>query len=444
MAQEPLDLYYDEIDLREYLRTLFKYKGPILALTVVAALLAFLISLLLPPTYQATAGVALVGSRVRVTFDPRIQTEEARIDIKARRQALVNLALSGDVIDEVIRRLGDRLNGDVTPEQLRRRVKAAEAGDFIRITVTWPRDPQLAADLANAWAEVYVQHANRLYGAPAEDLEQIQVQKDQAWEEYRQAQEALEAFLAESEIEALQLRIQELEAMVQALEGQRKEEFQFYYDRMLALEELRVQLEALRDQVAAGTDSPAGSAGDALAVLRARAQALGVDGQPALELRLEGLADLSGSVQARTADLDALLAQVEAAREAAAEQVKDLSGAPLEPGASLYGYEGVQELQQLRARLEAEQARQRELKQVRDRAWETYKALANKAEEVKIAARTAGAEVKVASRALVPREPASPKKLLNAALAGALGLLLGVFGAFFVEYWRQEGDERSA
>jgi hypothetical protein len=42
----------------------------------------------------------------------------------------------------------------------------------------------------------------------------------------------------------------------------------------------------------------------------------------------------------------------------------------------------------------------------------------------------------VLSRAAVPEEPASPRRLLNTVVAGALGLMVGVFGAFFIEYWR--------
>jgi uncharacterized protein involved in exopolysaccharide biosynthesis len=40
------------------------------------------------------------------------------------------------------------------------------------------------------------------------------------------------------------------------------------------------------------------------------------------------------------------------------------------------------------------------------------------------------------SRAVAPEEPVSPRKLLNTAVAGTLGLVLSTMGAFAVEWWR--------
>ena len=40
------------------------------------------------------------------------------------------------------------------------------------------------------------------------------------------------------------------------------------------------------------------------------------------------------------------------------------------------------------------------------------------------------------SRASASEEPASPRKLLNTAVAGTLGLMLSTMGAFAAEWWR--------
>jgi hypothetical protein len=40
--------------------------------------------------------------------------------------------------------------------------------------------------------------------------------------------------------------------------------------------------------------------------------------------------------------------------------------------------------------------------------------------------------------AAVSQESASLRYLPNTGVAGALGLMVGVFGDFFIEYWRQE------
>jgi len=58
-------------------------------------------------------------------------------------------------------------------------------------------------------------------------------------------------------------------------------------------------------------------------------------------------------------------------------------------------------------------------------------------DEARIAAQDESGEVRLASYAAVPSRPVGPRKLLNTAVAGVLGLFVGVFGAFAVEYWRQ-------
>jgi hypothetical protein len=78
----------------------------------------------------------------------------------------------------------------------------------------------------------------------------------------------------------------------------------------------------------------------------------------------------------------------------------------------------------------------------RDLAKETYTALARKVEETRIAVQGAQSTARLGSRAAVPEKPASPRKLLNTAVAGALGLMLSVFGAFGVEWWRSGTEEQ--
>jgi hypothetical protein len=63
-------------------------------------------------------------------------------------------------------------------------------------------------------------------------------------------------------------------------------------------------------------------------------------------------------------------------------------------------------------------------------------------EETRIAVQGAQSTARLGSRAAVPEKPASPRKLLNTAVAGALGLMLSVFGAFGVEWWRSGTEEQ--
>jgi uncharacterized protein involved in exopolysaccharide biosynthesis len=75
-----------------------------------------------------------------------------------------------------------------------------------------------------------------------------------------------------------------------------------------------------------------------------------------------------------------------------------------------------------------------DLTQDRDLAWQAYNNLLSKEQELKIATASEGTEVRFASQALPPRGPVSPKKSMNTAVGLALGLMLGVFGAFLFDY----------
>ena len=95
----------------------------------------------------------------------------------------------------------------------------------------------------------------------------------------------------------------------------------------------------------------------------------------------------------------------------------------------------------LQQQLQEAQAEEDCLSRARNVAQETQVTLAHKVEEARIAAEDATGDVRLISQAAVPEEPVAPRKLLNTAVAGALGLMVGVFGAFAVEWWR--GDEET-
>jgi hypothetical protein len=96
--------------------------------------------------------------------------------------------------------------------------------------------------------------------------------------------------------------------------------------------------------------------------------------------------------------------------------------------------------------LQAEISRLNQLKtdrqQDRDLTWQAYNNLLSKEQELKIASASEGTEVRFASPALPPREPVSPRKMVNTAVGLALGLMLGVFGAFLLDYVEVESNPR--
>jgi uncharacterized protein involved in exopolysaccharide biosynthesis len=97
-----------------------------------------------------------------------------------------------------------------------------------------------------------------------------------------------------------------------------------------------------------------------------------------------------------------------------------------------------EEIATIQAQQEEEMARERELTAARDLAWETHQTVARKVAETGVAEELSGSEVRMATQALPPDRPVSPSRPKNTAIAGGLGLLVGLVGALVVAFSRQE------
>ncbi|NLM44839.1 MAG: capsular biosynthesis protein, partial [Clostridiales bacterium] len=53
------------------------------------------------------------------------------------------------------------------------------------------------------------------------------------------------------------------------------------------------------------------------------------------------------------------------------------------------------------------------------------------------------ANIMIVSPAIVPDIPVAPKKALNMAVAMVLGLMMGVFVVFFMDYWKNSADPKT-
>lgn len=78
-----------------------------------------------------------------------------------------------------------------------------------------------------------------------------------------------------------------------------------------------------------------------------------------------------------------------------------------------------------------------------DIAKKTYEAFVKKYEELKVAesSKIGESSITIMSKAYPSTKPVAPRKTLNVAIALVLGLMVGVFVAFFQEYWQSTGEE---
>jgi succinoglycan biosynthesis transport protein ExoP len=472
----------EEIDLRAYVLVLLKYWKWILGTTVAAAVVALVVSFLLPPTYEATALVVATKQKVEVQFGTQIRTlteeemaiaaRQPLIDRKARLETFRELVVNPLIAEKVLPAFADQLR--VLDEDLvdvsyfldhgHVKVEGDDKTDLIAIKISL-RDPELAADIANAWAKAYVEHINSLYSAARpEDVQLVTSQAEDARKAYLAAQQNLEAYLAQNPIPRLNRQIELIQTEISSyqnalVEAQplvggrelatRRALLEGYYSDLVTIQRLLDDVKALRSQMVQGTSSPAMAFGEALAMVFAQSRAFG-GGSPPFSLQLQ---TPMAAESVTVSEVDALIQALESRKTETEAKIDELTGAllgppvhqmPEEAGAELRQHIETltTELQSLQAQLEAEQAHRKDLERQRDLAWDTYAQLAKKSVEVQIAAASTGTEVRIASLPVPPSRPVSPRKLLNTAVAGALGLMLSVFGAFGVEWWRSGTEEQ--
>ena len=456
----------EEIDLRQYIEVLLKYKFWIIGLALLAAIVAFVISSLQPVTYQAEASLAMLRVRSAVAFEPNYQTlseDELQLqtDLRSRRETLATLAKSPSVAAAVLQQLGERLKGvadGITP--LLDMVKVGNDGDLILVKVK-NRNPQLAADIANAWAELAEASINTIYGQLSLPAQELQTQFQEAQDRYETNQNDLESFLAQNQIPELERKIQHRRELIASFQQtltdsestlfnkpleNNRQILSHYYAELVSIEQVLVDARSLEGELERAGSASATEWAHALALIGIQNRAFGTGGQQ-LQILVSGEAPVT-----QVQDLKQLIAVLEqkadSMRTAISQMEQELFDVEVNDTllVSTNALEQriqslTQELIELQAQLEAEQARERELAQARDLAWETHQTMARKLAEIEVTTQALSSDVRIAAPALKPEQAMPRGRLMNTAIAGTLGLMVGVFGAFIIEWWRQEPSD---
>lgn len=224
-----------EIDLRKYITAIWARRRAILIFTLIGALLGGLFGLIFPPEYEAVAGVAIIKTKTDVVFDARVKTLSsddlaasgvALTSADARRNALLTLVNSGQIANQVIGKLSDKLaETDHNPSSLMRRVKSelAQKGDFILIKARHS-DPAIAAEIANQWSTEYQKYANSIFAGEQPDYANSVINEvNRRRTSYESAQTGLEAYIADNQIDTLRHEISSTEKLVSSLAEEQSE-----------------------------------------------------------------------------------------------------------------------------------------------------------------------------------------------------------------------------
>ena len=464
----PAQFFEDEIDLREYILVLIKYWRWIVGVSVLAAIVAFGVSSFLPRTYEASANVLILKSETQISFEPKFQTTtDEQLGDKNYQNTLADLVKSNDLAAIVLAQSSELFSsGEQTVLDLLKMVDVSTSGDVVSINIT-SQDPEVAAQLANIWAIAYVDYVNTLLGEGKNSLLiEIEKQVQGVTDDYQSAQLAWEKFLGDNQITTLSLEIDAKKSQLQTLRNQQsdieknplflqdleqKTQRQLLSNKYAELKQLDVWMSdalAMRDQIGQGATSEAATAGDVLAFVLLRSQVLASSAKAGVQLQLN-LADIAES-DVSAIDVFALIETLQNRQTRVQDEIDNLSNVlistqedvvlDVKPIVSSEAMTALNaEILSLTAELEKQQAQQRELKQTRDLAWENYTTIQRKMAEVKLDSQITDSQVRVASQAIVPEEAISPRRMMNTAIAGVLGLMLSIFGVFAIDFWQKGG-----
>jgi uncharacterized protein involved in exopolysaccharide biosynthesis len=401
-----------ELDLRKYVNVLFRHWKMIAALTLVAASVPLVVSLLMPPTYQATAMCVATNPKYTMQFDVKFQSV---VNLQVPSKAYAAIAKNAQLEKQIMAALGDSLPARLrSVEALDGACSVSSGSDpsVIRLDVRY-RDPQVAADIANTWATLYVGQINALYGQSAQDVQQIDEQVKTVSPSLQAAEQALIEFQ----------KVNPSNVMSKTIEAQSKA----FSDYIAA--ETNVQLalqdaQSLEQQLQAAGTAPPGLA-SSLSALLTELNALGAQRDLGTQIQITLAASMGGdtTIPQQIQSLDNLMTALKAKEQALAVARAEIPA----------------KIMQAQGELQQAQAEQDRLQRARDVARDTYVALTRKADELRIATQVEPNEVRVVSPAEVPVKPVSPKKALNTAVAGVLGLMAGVLGALATEYFGRPG-----
>lgn len=392
----------DEIDLREYLRTLRKWRWVIALVTAVAVATSGVLSFfVLPPVYEAKATIMVMNAlspqqRANPTDAVGLQ---GVVDYLSRLpQLTLNTYVSQLTSENMLKRTAEAMKLDpaVYPHRsLAGMVKAKAIKDtnLIEVTVS-DTDPALAASLAKGLTREFLKYVSETnqnqLGRSVQFLEeQIQgVERDLA-----AAQKKLAEF--ESQPRGVDFLAQQIGTRGDDLNRYETQARQAQVDITLLAAGLASAEEALtRTPRELAVSAPAGGSGSEL--------------NPAWTALVQ-------LAESKRVELAQKRAEASALDEAIAALEKDLND--------------------LQAELTARRAERDRLQAEVGRMTQTRDLLAQKITETRIARSVdlGQMNIEVVSPALQPAKPVKPKKALNLAAALVLGLMGGVLLAFLME-----------
>ena len=219
----------DEIDLREYVAVVVKRRRLVLGVFLVAVILAAAVSLVLPKIYQASSTIMLMPATVRVAISPSrdfLDPQATKLGGYVEQKLTISiptheaLLKSNSVLEKLLERLkaeGKGLSDDeLTVEQLLESLKVniAKETNVLQLSAK-NRDPLLAKDIANFWAEEYKKYSVEIIkGEMGASGDFVVAQFELAKGNLTEAEQAIKDFDVTERLSLLEIELEQTESQL--------------------------------------------------------------------------------------------------------------------------------------------------------------------------------------------------------------------------------------
>lgn len=387
----------EEISLRELIEILIKRKIIIIGITIVSILLSTIVSfLILEPVYETR--MVLMASQ----FSDRIQSTEKigegidgilnslsqypTMTLETYRQQIT----APRVMRETIAQLGLEEEYDVASLAEAITLETIKDTNLISIKMQHT-DPEKAAQIVNKVGENFVVFvADKAKENATTSSVYVESQMAIEKEKLDAALEELKEFL--SQPRGVSELSREMEARLQQIT-----------DYKTKLTDLEIRQKALKSSILVAEQE----AKDTNRILLKNQ-----DNQDTMQLTIEDTATL---LKIELAEVESNIANIK-------ETLITLQG----------------EIEETQVEIQDKKHQERLVNQKVNIAQNTYDAFVKKYEELRVteSSQIGEATITVMSRAYPTTKPVAPRKTLNVAIATVLGLMVGVFMAFIMEYWQ--------
>lgn len=426
----------EEISLRELIEILLRGKKIIAAITVIAILVSGIISfLILEPVYEGKVVLMASGINTKQQTVPQAEGVEAflntlsqyqysQMSVETYKEQINNPQILQQTIDEL--KLGDL---GITRRNLKGMVSLATIKDtnLITITVNYGNS-KIAADIANTIARKFtdfVSEKSKEQAAKSSNhiKQQMDVEKEKLdqvlleYKEYLSQPRGLNELQKELDSKLELITQYKTDLLNTSIEEQKTR-------ASLTAAEKRLQNTPQKIVISRSLlDEPYMSQ-----VLK---DATGSNSKDLFGVKVEAeeVNDVYTQLKILVSELDVELAKIIAQKNNLQKEISILQ----------------KELETLQGDLAIRQHEDMIIQEKIKFSQETYNAFLEKYEETRIASSSAIGEstIIIVSPAVEPMNPVAPNKKMNIAIAAVLGLMLGVFVAFFKEYWQTSESKKN-